>query len=150
MKNKSLYFLYEYICYNLYDEYNCYKLILLGIYNLQYYDNVIYLNDFHMDDSTTKVSLMAYTGILNIENEKMKQEDNLPSFNEYYIYTDKEISKCNIDDVFIINKIINIIHIHKIIYINDKLFLDYINIPRYILIDYPDNEVYNNYEKFCS
>ena len=51
---------------------------------------------------------------------------------DFYIYTDKEININNIEYIVNINDVVNIAHIHNHIYINDKLFLDYIDIPRYI------------------
>ena len=61
LKGKNLYFLYEYICYNLFtniDDYDNYiNLLYLGCFNLHQFSNVIYLNKFHYYDDVHMIIL---------------------------------------------------------------------------------------------
>lgn len=137
LKDKSLYFLYEYICYNIFpDDKDFIKLLLLRIFDLHTYSNIIYLNNYHLNGQGILFKIMNYIGLLNILNNDQ---------DEYYIYTDTELSKCDIEKVFDINANDNIIEINKKIYINDKFFLDYIDIPRYIIIHYNNDDKINDY-----
>lgn len=146
LKDKNLYFLYEYICYNLYSDINNFdnfiKLLYLGCFDLHLYNNVIYLNDFHINKDGSIDNIINYIGKLNMMKNIYEENDEIINF---YIYTDKEININNIEYVFNINNAVNIIHLHNHIYINDKLFLDYINIPRYITFQYPNSKVYDDY-----
>ena len=176
LKDKNLYFLYEYICYNLYSDINNFnnfiKLMYLGCFDLHLYNNVIYLNDFHINKDGSVDNIINYIGKLNMmkniyeENDesgakapaKSSQGEDEPRAKapvksslcenkpiDFYIYTDKEININNIEYIFNINNAVNIIHLHNHIYINDKLFLDYIDIPRYITFQYPNSKVYDDY-----
>ena len=140
LKNKNLFFLYEYIMYNVFknDTHdNIFKLMFGGIFDLHLYDNVMYLNKFHLFNNGKSCNIMTFVGILNLYK----------AYDEYYIYTDSKITKEDISTVFNINYSLNFIHIYNKIYINDKLFLDYIDIPNNISIQYPNVKVYNDYFK---
>ena len=114
------------------------------MFDLDLYDNVIYLNKFHLYKDGTMNNIIMYSGFLNKNNEFNKKLNEC-----YYLYTDDNIEniKKDIENVFIVNYQLNIIHIHANIFINDKLFLDYIDIPNNILIHFPNNKIYNNYFK---
>ena len=161
LKDKNLYFLYEYICYNLYsdinDNDNFIKLLYLGCFDLHLYNNVIYLNDFHINKDGSIDNIINYIGKLNMMKNIYEENDEpgakAPAKSslcedepiDFYIYTDKDIYINNIEYVFNINNAVNIIHLHNHIYINDKLFLDYINIPKFIIFEYTNSEIYNEY-----
>jgi len=161
LKDKNLYFLYEYICYNLYsdinDNDNFIKLLYLGCFDLHLYNNVIYLNDFHINKDGSIDNIINYIGKLNMMKNIYEENDEpgakAPAKSslcedepiDFYIYTDKDIYINNIEYVFNINNAVNIIHLHNHIYINDKLFLDYINIPKFIIFEYTNSEIYDEY-----
>lgn len=140
LKNKSLYFLYEYICYNVFSKCDdILYFLLLGMFDLHTYSNIIYLNDFHIDNHGNSINFINYIGLLNF----IKGDNNKPL--TFYVYTDNKLNNYNIDKVFDFCEILNIIHIHNKIFINDVFFLDYINIPRYILIEYPNDKLFDDY-----